>query len=165
MANTSCSKRVADSKVVTEIIAFPSDANTRGVVYGGRLLHWVDMVASLVARKHCEGPVATLRIEFDFLQPVQVGDHVRFVGLVTRVFHRSFEVQVDVYAGQDFGTQESLAARGFLVFSCLDEQGRPRAAPELVPESEEERARWEEAGRRRELRESLSGAGNSPRQP
>jgi acyl-CoA hydrolase len=153
--NVSCPKRVQDSQVETELLAFPADANTMGIVYGGKILYWVDMTASLVARKHCDGAVATLRVEFDFVRPVRVGDHVRLTGFVTRTFGRSFEVEVQVHASSSFGAEERLAGRGFLIFSCLDESGRSRPAPPLSLESEEERARWEAAGRRRELRESL----------
>ncbi len=145
-------RSIGDSRTETELLAFPADANTMGIVYGGRILYWVDMLAGLVARKHCGGPVATIRVEFDFLTPVHVNDHVRLSGFVTRTYERSFEVQVDVYAAGGYGREERLAARGYLLFSALDREGKAVPAPQVQPENDEERRRWEAAGRRRELR-------------
>lgn len=144
------------SRVETEILAFPADANTAGQVYGGRILHWVDMAASLVARKHCRCPVATMRVEFDFLQPVNVGDHLRFVAFITRTFNTSFEVQVDLRAAGTYGAeQEGLAGRGYLVFSCLGPDGKPLAVLPVEPRTTEEQRRWRQAEERRRLRSQL----------
>ncbi|HFE53158.1 MAG TPA: acyl-CoA thioesterase [Bacteroidetes bacterium] len=152
MSEKQAQRKVDDSRTVTEILAFPADANTAGNVYGGRILFWVDMVASLVARKHCGSAVATIRTEFDFREPVRVGDHLRLEAFITATFRRSFEVQVDVCIGRNYGRPERLAGRGYLVFSCLDEAGKAREVEPISVSTEEESERRRAAEERRELR-------------
>ncbi len=155
MSDPAAERSIDDSRTVTELLAFPADANTAGNVYGGRILFWVDMVASLVARKHCGSAVVTIRTEFDFLEPVRVGDHVRLEAFITATFQRSFEVQVDVKIGRDYGRERRLAGRGYLVFSCVDSSGRTRPVQQISVGSPAEEKRSAAAERRRELRRQL----------
>jgi len=155
MSQSEVQRSIEDSRTVTEILAFPADANTAGNVYGGRILFWVDMVASLVARKHCGSAVVTIRTEFDFREPVRVGDHVRLEAFITATFQRSFEVQVDVRIGRHYGREDRLAGRGYLVFSCVDSSGRAQPVQPVTVSDPAAKERWAAAERRRELRKQL----------
>lgn len=137
-------------------VALPTHANPLGNLLGGRVMHLVDLAASLAAMRHARRPVVTASIDYmTFLYPVHIGQLLILKSSVNRVFHTSMEVGVKVLV-EDLRTGDTRhTSSAYLTFVTLDDDGRPAASPPAIPESEEEKRRWEEAGRRRAYRLEL----------
>jgi len=134
-------------------LARPVDANTRGTVFGGRILELMDMVAAICARRFSQLRVATLSVEeVKFLQPLKVGHVLNFFARINRTFRTSLEVGIEVWGEDTYKKQVFHAASAYFIIVTLDEQGNPTRTPEFIPRTEEEKMRWEQAEKRREAR-------------
>lgn len=139
---------------MTEIV-LPNDANPLGSLLGGRLMHWIDMAGALAAHRHSRNHVVTASIDhLDFLTPVHVGDLVVLKSSVNRAFHTSMEVGVKVMVQNYIAGTQSHVSSAFLTFVAVDRFGRRLPVPPVIPETEAEKRRFQDAGRRRELRET-----------
>ncbi|MFD1731423.1 acyl-CoA thioesterase [Deinococcus malanensis] len=115
-------------------LVFPKDTNYHGTAFGGWVLSLMDKAASVAAVRHASGNVVTARMDgVDFHVPIRVGDAVALDARVVRVGRTSMTIQVDVYREHIASGEQELATTGFFVFVALDEQGRPRAVPALIP--------------------------------
>src|SRR5712691_2976997 len=118
----------------------PIDANVLGNVHGGEIMKMVDTAGGLSAMKHCGGPVVTVAMdEMSFIEPVVVGDVVTVRAMVNDVGRTSLEVGVRVEAENVFTGRHLHTSSAYLVYVALDPEGRPRPAPPLIPEDEEQR--------------------------
>jgi acyl-CoA hydrolase len=148
---------VRESQSEMAEIVLPNDANPLGAQLGGRLMHWIDLAGALAAHRHSRNYVVTASIDhLDFVIPVHVGDLVILKSSVNRAFNTSMEVGVKVFVENYIaGTREHVSS-AFLTFVATYRHGRHLPVPPVVPETEEEKRRYEDAGRRRELRKSES---------
>jgi uncharacterized protein (TIGR00369 family) len=130
-----------------------TDANLLGNVHGGAVMKLVDTAGGLAAMKHCGGPVVTVSMdEMSFLEPVFVGDVVTVRAMVNAVGRTSLEVGVRVEAENYRTGRRVHTSSAYLVYVALDADGNPAPVPPIVPETEEQRRRQEEAALRREAR-------------
>jgi len=132
---------------------FPTDVNNHNTLFGGKLMAYIDDIASISASKHCRRSVVTASTDsVDFLYPIRPTDSVCLESFVTYTGKSSMEVFVKVMT-EDLKTAERrIAATSFLTFVALDENKRPVAVPQVVPESEEEKRLNETAEDRAEFR-------------
>jgi len=144
---------VRDSQSEMAEIVLPNDANTLGTLLGGRLMHWIDLAGAMAAHRHSRNYVVTASIDhLDFLVPVHVGDLVILRSSVNRVFHSSMEVGVKVWVENYLHDECQHVSSAYLTFVAVDAGGRHLTVPAVVPETDEQRRRYEDAGRRREIR-------------
>jgi acyl-CoA hydrolase len=136
--------------------ALPNDANGLGHVLGGKVMHLVDLACALAAMRHTRCPVVTASIDhMSFLHPVQIGQLIMLRASVNRVFRTSMEVGVRVEV-EDLRTgNRRHTSSAYLTFVAIDAEGKTVPAPPVIPETEEEKRRYEEAGKRREYRLEL----------
>jgi acyl-CoA hydrolase len=134
-------------------IALPNDANPLGNLLGGRVMHLVDLAGAIAASRHSRCPVVTASIDYmTFLAPVHIGQLVMLKSQVNRVFRTSMEVGVKVWV-EDLRTGDRRhTSSAYLTFVALGARGERVPVPQIIPESEEEKRRYEEAGERREWR-------------
>jgi acyl-CoA hydrolase len=146
-------KPVCESVSEYAELALPNDANGLGHLLGGKVMHLVDLAGAMAAMRHARRPVVTASVDnLIFLHPVHIGQLLTLRSSVNRVFRSSMEVGVKVFA-EDLMTGETRhTTSAYLTFVALDSQGRPTEVPQVTPESEAEKRRFEEAARRRELR-------------
>ncbi|MGA2001549.1 MAG: acyl-CoA thioesterase [Terriglobales bacterium] len=138
---------------MTEIV-LPNDANPLGSLLGGRLMHWIDLAGAMAAHRHSRNYVVTASMDHvDFLTPVRVGDLVILQSSVNRAFHSSMEVGVKVLVENYIRDTHRQVASALLTFVAVDRDGRHLPVPPVIPESDDEKRRYEDAGRRREVRE------------
>lgn len=137
-------------------IALPNDANPLGHLLGGRVMHLVDMAGALAASRHSRRPVVTVAVDhMTFLSPVHIGQLLILRSSVNRAFRTSMEVGVKVTV-EDLRTGEVRhTSSAYLTFVALDDEGRPTPVPPVVPETPEQKRRFEEAGERRRYRLQL----------
>jgi acyl-CoA hydrolase len=146
---------VRDSQSEMAEIVLPNDANPLGALLGGRLMHWIDLAGAMAAHRHARSYVVTASVDhIDFLVPVKVGDLMILKSSVNRVFHSSAEVGVKVFVENYIADTAQHVASAYLTFVAVDREGRRLKVAPVIPETEEQQRRYDDAGRRREIRRS-----------
>ncbi len=139
---------------MTELI-LPNDANTLGNLLGGRLMHFIDLVAAMAAYRHARTHVVTAAMDhIDFIAPVHVGDLLILKSRVNRAYRTSMEVGIKVWAENAIEGTHRHVASAYLTFVAISAAGIPVAAPQVATEDAEGERRFQDAGRRRELRQA-----------
>ncbi|MBM7649534.1 acyl-CoA hydrolase [Bacillus ectoiniformans] len=133
----------------------PPDTNHHGTLFGGKLMAYIDDIASISAIKLARTPIVTASTDsVDFLKPIRVGDAVTLEAMVTYTGKTSMEVFVKVTSENLLTGEESVAAISFLTFVALDQNGKPVEVPEVIPETKAEKWLNETAGSRAEHRKA-----------
>lgn len=146
---------VRDSISEMDELVLPNDANPLGALLGGRLMHWIDLAGALAAGRHSRNFIVTAAIDhLDFVTPAHVGDLVVLKSSVNRVFRTSMEVGVKVWVENYITGSRHHVSSAYLTFVAVDRHGRHIPVPQVIPETEDEKRRYEDAGRRRELRKA-----------
>lgn len=144
---------VHDSLSEMAEFALPIYANPLGNVLGGRIMHLVDLAGATAAIRHCRCAVVTASVDsMSFLHPIKIGQLITLKASVNRVFRTSMEVGVkvlveDLHRGIVYHTNSS-----YVTFVALDDDGKPRPVPPVIPETDAEKRRWREADARRAQR-------------
>lgn len=134
-------------------VVLPNDANPLGNLLGGRLMHLIDIAGAMAAHRHSRSYVVTASMDhLDFLAPVHVGDLLILRSSVNRAFHTSVEVGVKCWVESYITGEARHVSSAYLTYVAVDKQGNRIAVPPVIPESDEEKRRYDDAGRRRELR-------------
>lgn len=138
--------------IMTEMV-LPNDTNTLNNLMGGKLMHWLDIVAAIAAQKHSNRIVVTASADnISFKEPIALGNVVTLKSQVTRSFNSSMEVFIEVTAEDIPANKKVMTHRAYFTFVAVDQNGKPIEVPEVVPETEEEIEQFEGALRRRQLR-------------
>jgi len=154
-------KKPIESFVSMTELVLPNDTNTLNNLMGGRLMHWMDIVSAIAAQKHSNRIVVTASVDnISFRHPIRLGNVVTLKAKVTRAFSSSMEVRIDVTA-EDIPSASLIESNSaYFTFVAVDQLGRPIDVPEVEPETDEEKAMYEGALRRRQLRLILAGRMN-----
>ena len=146
-------KRVSASRVEMTEIVLPGDTNALGTIFGGKVMQWIDIAASVAAMRHSGGPVVTASIDgLQFLTPIHVGEVVTLRASVNYAGRTSMEIGVRVDAENMNTGERRYTTKAYLTFVALDVAGRPRQVPELELESDEDRRRHADGKARRQGR-------------
>ena len=155
---------VRDSQSEMVEIVLPNDANPLVALLGGRLMHWIDVAGALAAHRHSRSHVVTASVDhMDFLVPVHVGDLVILRSSVNRVFRTSMEVGVKVFVENYIADECQHVSSAYLTFVAIDAAGRHVPIPAVIPETDDQRRRYDDAGRRREIRRTELDRRRNPR--
>lgn len=142
-------KEVSDSRTEQVQILNQSTMNGFGRLFGGQLMQWIDVVAAVVARRHSEKNVTTVLVDrLEFRQAARVNNTLVLNGHITYVGRTSMEVCVNTYIESLTG-ERTLINTAYLVMVALDENDRPTPVPGLILKTDEEKAEWAEAEKRR----------------
>jgi acyl-CoA hydrolase len=151
-------KTPAESAVVTRYLLMPNQANPYGTAFGGAIVAWIDMVASMAAQKHCGKEVVTAAVDsLSFREPIYVGDHVVLRAAVNYVGRTSMEVGVRVTREDARTGREVVATTAHLTFVALAKNKKPTPVPPIIPETADEKRRYENAKMRVQARKELLG--------
>lgn len=146
-------KKVSESIITMTELVLPNHTNQLGNLLGGQLMHWIDICAALAAAKHNQTVCVTASVDrIDFHHPIKLGNAVSLVASINRVFKTSMEVGVKVYAESFKEGKRIHTNTAYLTFVAVDENGKPTNAVQVIPESDDEIRRYEEALIRRENR-------------
>ena len=146
-------KKVSESKMVMTELVLPNHTNQLGKLLGGQLMHWIDICAALCAAKHSQTICVTASVDtIDFRHPINLGEAVTLNASVNRVFNTSMEVGVKVFAESFREGKRTHTNSAYLTFVSLNNESLPAKVNELIPETEDEKRRYEEALKRREHR-------------
>jgi acyl-CoA hydrolase len=151
-------KLASETLSITTKVVLPNDTNTLGNLFGGQLLAWMDVIASVSAHRHCKRVVVTASVNnVSFQKPINHGSIVTLEAKVSRAFSSSMEVFVDVYVEDHVTGIREKCNEAIYTFVAVDQNGGPIQVPELVPETDEEKERFEGALRRKQLSLILAG--------
>lgn len=146
-------KKVSESVVTMTELVLPHYTNQLGNLLGGQLMHWIDICAALSSAKHSQRVCVTASVDrIDFHHPIKLGNVVTLIASVNRAFRTSMEIGVNVFAESLIEGTRIHTNTAFLTFVSVDEKGNPVETFEIVPETDDEKRRFEEALRRRENR-------------
>ncbi len=151
-------KTAKESLTIQTQIVMPNDTNTLGNLFGGRLLQWMDIVASITAHRHCKRVVVTASVNsVAFNNPINHSSIVTLESKVSRAFTSSMEIFIDVWVEDAVTGKKMKCNEAIYTFVAVDQNGSPLPVPELIPETEEEKQRFNSALRRRQLSLILAG--------
>ena len=152
------SRTASQSKTTVTDIVLPSETNPINNLFGGELLARMDRAASIAARRHSRRIVVTASVNHvAFNRAIPLGSVVMIEAKVSRAFTSSMEVYMDVWI-EDRESGECIKANeAIYTFVAVDETGRPVKIPELIPETELEKERFDAALRRKQLSLVLAG--------
>src|SRR5436189_610983 len=149
-------KPVRESASEYSELSLPNDSNGLGNVLGGKVMHLVDLAAAIAGLRHARNPVVTASVDnLAFLHPVHIGELIILRASVNRVFRTSMEVGVKVVTEKLLTGERLHTCSAYLTYVALDREGKAIPIPPVIPETEEEKRRFEQAGERREYRLEL----------
>lgn len=151
-------RKASETLAITTKVVLPNDTNTLGNLFGGQLLAWMDVIASVSAHRHSRRVVVTANVNnVSFNSPINHASIVTLEAKVSRAFNSSMEVFVDVFVEDNVTGKRNKSNEAIYTFVAVDQNGGPIQVPELIPETEEEIDRYEGALRRRQLALILAG--------
>lgn len=158
-------KTPSESAVETRYLVMPQQANPQGTAFGGAIVGWIDMVAAMAGQRHCGREVVTAEIDtLVFRQPVHIGDQVVLRACVNYVGRSSMEVGVQVTREDPYTGAQIVATTAYLTLVALDENKKPAPVPPLLPQTPDEKRRYEEAKLRVQARKERREAAQRARE-
>ena len=146
-------KKVNESIITMTELVLPNYTNQLGNLLGGQLMHWIDICAALASAKHSQRVCVTASVDrIDFHHPIKLGNVVTLIASVNRAFRTSMEVGVTVFAESHIDGIRIHTNTAYLTFVSVDEKGNPVETFEIVPETDDEKRRFDEALQRRKNR-------------
>jgi len=146
-------RTVKGSQVQMVQLVLPTDTNRLGNLLGGRLMQWIDIAAAIAASRHTNRVCVTASVdELNFHDPILQGEVVILQASVNRVFNTSLEIGVRVTKENLLSGMRTYTNTAYLTFVATDQDGKPVQANKIKPVTKEEKRRYVDAARRRELR-------------
>lgn len=151
-------KTPSESRTTLTDLVLTGETNHLHHMFGGELLARMDRAASIAAQRHSHYPTVTASVNHvAFNRSIQLGSIVTVEASISRAFSTSMEVYLDVWV-EDYVTGDRIKANeAIYTFVAVDESGHPVKVPEIEPETELEKLRYEGALRRRQLSLVLAG--------
>ena len=115
-------------------LAMPADTNPAGDIFGGWVMSQMDIAGAIAAVERARGRVVTVAVEaMTFIAPVKVGDVLCVYTRVSHVGRTSMKIEVEAWARRFCTQVRERVTQATLTFVAIDEAGRPRPIPPLVP--------------------------------
>lgn len=151
-------KTPEESRTIMTDLVLPSETNPLNNLFGGELLARMDRAASIAARRHSRRIVVTASVNHvAFNIAIPLGSAVTVEAKVSRAFNSSMEIYIDVWTEDRESGERTKANEAIYTFVAVDETGRPVRIPEIRPETDLEKLRFEGALRRKQLSLVLAG--------
>jgi acyl-CoA hydrolase len=153
MSDCTNSSSVCASQSERSEIIFPADTNALGNLFGGRLMQFMDLVGAMAASRHARSFTVTDSMDhLDFVAPVHVGDLLILKSSVNRAFRTSMEIGVKAMVEDVREGRFRHVSSAYLTFVAVEPSGKRIEVPQVIAETEHQKRRFEDAGRRREMR-------------
>ncbi len=143
----------SESETVMSELMMPQHANIMGNVFGGVILSMVDRIAAVCAIRHSRKECVTVSVDkVDFREPIHVGELITGFARVNYAGKTSMEVGVKIITEHLITGEKRHTNSCYVTYVALDDKGRPSAVPPIVPETPDEKRRYERAAKRRTSR-------------
>ena len=154
-------KKASESLTILTDLVLPSETNPLNNLFGGELLARMDRAASIAARRHSRRITVTASVNHvAFNKSIPLGSVVTVEAKVSRAFKTSMEIFIDVWLEDRESGIRTKANEAIYTFVAVNETGSPVEVPQLIPETEEEKSRYDAALRRKQLSLVLAGKMN-----
>jgi acyl-CoA hydrolase len=141
------------SAVETTHLVLPPDTNAHGTAFGGRVMEWMDVTASIAAIRHCRLPVVTANVDdLTFERPIRLGDVVIVRSKVNFTGRTSMEIGIRVEREIPQVGRREHCLSGYFTFVAMGPDGAPAQVPPIEPQTDEDRRRFKDAEARRAVR-------------
>lgn len=151
-------KTPSESLTVLTDVVLPGETNPLNNLFGGELLARMDRAASITARRHSRRICVTASVNnVAFNRAIPLGSVVTVEAKVSRAFSSSMEIFLDVWIEDRESGVKTKANEAIYTFVAVDETGRPVAVPEIIPETDLEKQRYDAALRRKQLSLVIAG--------
>ena len=151
-------KFAKESLTINTEHVLPNDTNHIDNLFGGRLLQWMDITGAISAHRHCKRVCVTATVNnVSFQHPIKKNSIVTLEAKVSRAFTTSMEVFIDVFVEDPVTGERKKCNEAIYTFVAIDQNGSPLPVPGVIPETEEEKKRFEGALRRKQLALILAG--------
>lgn len=151
-------KHPSESLTVLTDLVLPSETNPLNNLFGGELLARMDRAASIAAGRHSRRTAVTASVNHvAFNRAIPLGSVVTVQAKVSRAFTSSMEIYIDVWIEDRETGNKTKANEAIYTFVAVDETGNPVAVPQITPITDEEKARYDAALRRKQLSLVLAG--------
>lgn len=151
-------KTPEQSKTILTDMVLPGETNPLNNLFGGELLARMDRAASISAQRHSNRIVVTASVNHvAFSKAVPSGSVVTVEAKVSRAFKTSMEIFIDVWIEDRISGERTKVNEGIYTFVAVDDVGKPTLVPEILPETDLEKQRFDAALRRKQLSLLLSG--------
>lgn len=135
------------------MLVLPPDSNALGTMFGGKVMSYIDDIASISAFRHARLQVVTASTDsVDFLYPIIVGQMICLESFVTWTHRTSMEIYVNIISENLKTGERRVCASSFLTFVAIDENGKSQAVPPVIPETDFEKELYRTASERFERR-------------
>ncbi len=154
-------KTVEDSRSEWMKVLQYEDINGQGRLYGGRLMEWMDQVSGIAAVRHCQDNVTTAAVDnLQFKHAAVLNDMIVIISKVTFVGRTSMEVRCDVYIEDRETGKRKPINRAYFTEVHVNNEGKPVPIEYgLKLESESDKAEWEGALKRLDVRKKRRAEG------
>ena len=153
MTNLPKAKTVKASRISIAQLMQPEHANNLGNVHGGWIMKLADEAGALACMRHAQRRVVTVAIDsMVFHNPIKIGELVLLTAEVTYTGHTSMEAEVQVQAENPITGERTHTNNAYFVYVALDDSGKPVVVPSIIPETEDEKKKLEEARQRQAQR-------------
>jgi acyl-CoA thioesterase YciA len=106
------------------VVLLPKDTNSRGTIFGGIILSYIDLAGAAQVNKLTQQRCVTVAMkEVVFKAPLLVGEIVSFYTYTTKIGRTSISVHVDVEV--DRNGECIPVTEADLTYVCVDAEGRP----------------------------------------
>src|SRR6056297_3415463 len=158
------SKPVSESAIEKHVYkVFPNDMNSHNTVFGGMIMAKCDRLALVVAERHSAHVCVTAAVDsIHFRAPAKGNDTLLFSLSLNRSWGSSMEIGASVEAENSYtGDTRHILSASF-TFVALDEDDRPVDVPEVIPETDEQKRRYDNAEIRRKRMPVVLGSSDAP---
>ncbi|CAN0583806.1 acyl-CoA thioesterase [Marinobacter goseongensis] len=132
---------------------FPNDMNAHDTVFGGMIMAKCDRLALVVAERHSAHVCVTAAVDsIHFRAPAKGNDTLLFSLALNRSWGSSMEIGARVEAENSYTGDVRHILSAFFTFVALDEHDKPVDVPQVIPETDEQKRRYDNAEIRREGR-------------
>ena len=153
MTNLPKAKTVKASRISIAQLMQPEHANNLGNVHGGWIMKLADEAGALACMRHAQRRVVTVAIDsMVFHNPIKIGELVLLTAEVTYTGRTSMEAEVQVQAENPITGERTHTNNAYFVYVALDDSGKPVVVPSIIPETEDEKKKLEEARQRQAQR-------------
>ncbi|MDI1317617.1 acyl-CoA thioesterase [Flavobacterium sp.] len=154
-------KAPSESLTILTDLVLPSETNPLNNLFGGELLARMDRAASISARRHSRRITVTASVNHvAFNRAIPLGSVVTVEAKVSRAFNTSMEIYIDVWLEDRESGIRTKANEAIYTFVAVDETGNPVQVPQIEPQTDLEKTRFEAALRRKQLSLVLAGKMN-----